>query len=96
MDMDKFKDNVKQVIKIMPPEIQLDVGQLFHIVIKHLPQLEKLLPQAHVLLAEDIHALGFEFISGMLDREKLSAVLTAAFAECGIVLPEASAPVPKG
>jgi hypothetical protein len=96
MDTDTLKENLKTAIKIMPPEIQLDVGQLFHIVIKHVDAIAKVGPQLHALLGNDINTLAFEFATGTLDRERLDAAVKSAFAECGIVLPEISAPVPKG
>lgn len=96
MDYATLKDNVKKTIKLMPAEIQLDVAQLFHIVIKHMPTIEKLGPQVMGLLANDINALAMEKATGILDTNALNATMTEAFAECGIVLPEIAAPVHKG
>lgn len=95
MDLGALKTNLKTVIKAMPAEMQLDIAHLFHIVIKHLPAIEQIAPLAMGALGNDVQTMAWEFSSGMLNREGLDVAVKEAFAECGIVLPEMSAPVPK-
>src|SRR5262245_51417747 len=93
MDMDTLKENVKTVIGLMPAEVQLDCAKLFHIVVKHMPTIEKIGPVVVGILGNDVNTLAMEFAMGTLDKDRLNKTMTEAFAECGIVLPEISAPV---
>ena len=96
MDMDTLKSNVKKVIKLMPPEVQLDTAHLFHIIVKHMPVIEKVGPQVMEIMAADINTLALEFATGMLNKEALNVAMTEAFAECGIVIPDINAPIHPG
>lgn len=88
MDMDFLKSNLKEAIRKMPAEMQLDFSKLWTGVEKHIPVFQIIGPEIWGLLSNDVMAAAMEWQCNMLNMEGLSKVFRESFAECGIVLPD--------
>jgi hypothetical protein len=93
MDMDALKEAVKTTIRKLTPEMQLDAGELFNLIAKHGPALEKLGPEVLPVLMPHVQTAAVEFAMGTIDKAKLDTTLREAFAECG--LPSVLEPITK-
>ena len=89
MDMDTLKENVKKAVKLMPPELQLDFARLFKGVEIHMPVLTKIGPKVWDAVSLDVMAMVSDFSMGIIDMDQLSKTMHEAFAECGIMVPDA-------
>jgi hypothetical protein len=87
MDFGALKDDVKKVLKLLTPELQLAAAELFKIIGRHMPEIEKVGPQAYPILSNHIMAAAGEFAMGMIDKDGCDKALREAFAESGIIVP---------
>ena len=89
MDTDALKGSIKGVLKRMTPQMQIDASKVFDLVGKHIKDIEKMGPDVMPILNPVIETIAMEWAMKMLDKKAVETAFREAFAECGIMIPDA-------
>lgn len=87
MDLEAFKQAIKEALKMVPPELAQDFAQIIAFLWRRMPMIEKVGPQIWPLLSNHVMALAAAYQFKLVQHEDIDKVFNEAFTESGIVIP---------
>jgi hypothetical protein len=87
MDLEAFKEALKQALKMVPPELARDFAHVIAFLWQKMPMIEEVGPKIWPVLSNHVMALAAAWQFKLVDPKDIDKFLREAFEESGIVIP---------